>query len=352
MLTLPPSVATYWQHLHLRKKSDHISLHRQKDVRWGDWVETYHAVTGDVVNKAYCPPVENFSASVSARFLPDASLCLISGGHYYVERTEKRTAQDNIDVYCIQFYCHTGGSELECSKGSFGLQSGDLIFYDATQPMSAHHADYQLCKLMLPREKLSGYISAQRSHPIQIFRGNSTPLPIIRQLMLSLSTEINTLTDDQYTSIVDCIAELVGQIVSHQDNENSSSTLSRSVQHLRRLQAKGLLRHNLSNPDLSSDDLAHLMGISRSTLYRLLDPMGGFAKYLRTMRLARARQLLRLQNRKEIGELAEACGFKHLSTFSKVFRSEFDMSPSEMLNELHRSKGTPLNTYIHWAKAQ
>ena len=61
-------------------------------------------------------------------------------------------------------------------------------------------------------------------------------------------------------------------------------------------------------------------GLSRASLYRLFEPAGGIAKYIRKARLSRAFQEIttaELSNRR-IGHIAYALGFKNVSAFSQI----------------------------------
>ena len=46
----------------------------------------------------------------------------------------------------------------------------------------------------------------------------------------------------------------------------------------------------LASPDLSANSIAAEFGLSRASLYRLFEPAGGIAKYIRKVRLSRAYQ--------------------------------------------------------------
>jgi AraC-like DNA-binding protein len=77
------------------------------------------------------------------------------------------------------------------------------------------------------------------------------------------------------------------------------------------------------------DKLARTFGLSRASLYRLFEPVGGVASYIRTRRLARARQELTtpgLEDRR-IGPIAYRAGFQSIPAFNRAFRAAYGQTP-------------------------
>ena len=86
---------------------------------------------------------------------------------------------------------------------------------------------------------------------------------------------------------------------------------------------------NLGARDLGVDKLARTFGLSRASLYRLFEPVGGVASYIRTRRLARARQELTapgLEDRR-IGPIAYRVGFQSIPAFNRAFRAAYGQTP-------------------------
>lgn len=92
--------------------------------------------------------------------------------------------------------------------------------------------------------------------------------------------------------------------------------------------ARRLVRRRLAEPDLSPDTLCRELGVSRSRLYRLFEPIGGISSYIRRQRLLQARHaLMDVSDTRSIVRIAEQWGFTDASTFSRAFRHEFGLSP-------------------------
>jgi YesN/AraC family two-component response regulator len=87
---------------------------------------------------------------------------------------------------------------------------------------------------------------------------------------------------------------------------------------------------HVDDSDFSTEDLAHEVGMSRSSLHRKLQALTNQPthEFLRTLRLKRAAQLLK-QTAGTVTEIAYAVGFTNPSHFSKIFRQQFGQSPSE-----------------------
>ena len=86
----------------------------------------------------------------------------------------------------------------------------------------------------------------------------------------------------------------------------------------------------LSDSDLSVEDLASDMNLSRVQLYRKVKAISGSSpvELLRTARLKRAYQLL-LTTDKTVSEVAYSVGFSSPSYFTKCYKDEFGMLPGE-----------------------
>ena len=91
------------------------------------------------------------------------------------------------------------------------------------------------------------------------------------------------------------------------------------------------VRSNLRSPLLGPDRLCREAATSRSQLYRLLEGEGGVARYILRRRLSESFAILcDTTNNFSIAAIAETLCFADASNFSRAFRREFGMSPSEV----------------------
>lgn len=116
---------------------------------------------------------------------------------------------------------------------------------------------------------------------------------------------------------------------SDQENEDEPVPVSHFITRF-----KEVIEARLEDSDVSVEDLAADMNLSRVQLYRKVKSLSGRSpvELLRTARLNRAYQLL-LSSDKSVSEVAYAVGFSAPSYFTKCFRDEFGVSPSEVSNE-------------------
>ena len=91
-----------------------------------------------------------------------------------------------------------------------------------------------------------------------------------------------------------------------------------------------LVDEELSNPHLDIDYLARELTVSRVQLYRKVKTMTGrsTSAFIRLLRLQKA-QLLLTTTELNISEIAYKVGFTDPSYFTRVFREEYGITPSE-----------------------
>ena len=87
---------------------------------------------------------------------------------------------------------------------------------------------------------------------------------------------------------------------------------------------------NLTKTDLSVEDVARALGISRMQLYRKVKAVlgTGVTDFIQSLRLTKARELL-LDEQRTVADVAYELGFSSPSYFSTSFRARYQLSPSE-----------------------
>jgi signal transduction histidine kinase/ligand-binding sensor domain-containing protein/DNA-binding response OmpR family regulator len=97
--------------------------------------------------------------------------------------------------------------------------------------------------------------------------------------------------------------------------------------------AIALVESNISNADFSVEELSRELGMSRVHLYKKLLSITGKTpiEFIRTIRLKRAAQLLK-KSQLTISEIAYQVGFNNPKYFTKYFKSEFNVLPSQYIS--------------------
>lgn len=98
------------------------------------------------------------------------------------------------------------------------------------------------------------------------------------------------------------------------------------------------LENNLTNPQLSVENLSKQIGMSRGTLYARLLAMTGETpvEYIRSFRLNKAVSLMEKKNM-TISETAYEVGFTTPNYFTRSFKEKFNMLPSEYIAKIRKA---------------
>jgi YesN/AraC family two-component response regulator len=97
---------------------------------------------------------------------------------------------------------------------------------------------------------------------------------------------------------------------------------------------KGIIEGRISDEKLGVESLAEEIGLSRVQLYRKINALTGISvnDFIRKLRLQKGAQLL-LQNWGTVAEIAYEVGFSNPSYFSKCFKDQFGVIPSNYYDQ-------------------
>ncbi|MBO4411448.1 MAG: helix-turn-helix domain-containing protein [Lachnospiraceae bacterium] len=113
------------------------------------------------------------------------------------------------------------------------------------------------------------------------------------------------------------------------EKENEKQSLKRDIlEHINR---------QLSNSELNAAMIAEEFGITEKRVYETVRMVTGktFKEYVTNERMNKAASLL-FRSEQDIAEIADACGYNNASTFYRLFRSYYGISPGSF-----RKTGTP-----------
>ncbi|MCR6497451.1 helix-turn-helix domain-containing protein [Shinella sp. CPCC 101442] len=180
--------------------------------------------------------------------------------------------------------------------------------------------DDLLITLFLPR-------TWSAAHPSSI-QVDSAALNFLAQYTVLLHRSLSHLREGDLPHIVTATASLLSAVLMSCDDPPAAA--HGALDAIAAARITRVIAQRLADRDLTPDRLCRAAGVSRSCLYRIFEPAGGVSSYIRRKRLLRTRDILADQSdRRTIASIAEGWGFTEASAYSRMFKKEFGMSPSE-----------------------
>ena len=103
-----------------------------------------------------------------------------------------------------------------------------------------------------------------------------------------------------------------------------------------------VIEEHVSEPEFGVDELCEEIGVSRPALYRKIKSLTGLSaiRFLRSIRLKRAAQLLASDENMSVSSVMYATGFSNMSYFSRIFFDEFHVLPKDWYGRSHAADGS------------
>jgi AraC-like DNA-binding protein len=208
--------------------------------------------------------------------------------------------------------------------------------HSLARPLEAQADGDGVLTLFVPRDLFPGAeLDALLDLPLE--RGSGS---LLADYLLALNRRLPRLAQSELASVVEATRCLIAACASPSRDRLAAARAPIELTLLER--GRRLIRRRLAEPELSPEMICKELGVSRSRLYRLFEPIGGISHYVRRQRLLQARHaLLDPSDTRSIVRIAEQWGFVDASTFSRAFRHEFGFSPKAAREAGRTGNGYP-----------
>jgi AraC-like DNA-binding protein len=238
-------------------------------------------------------------------------------------RTARRIKADGVDHYVLivllEGYWHgrVGQNTVEC-------RAGEACLFDLGRPVDAQ-ADATTIALLIPRASIDRAVEPFDMHGL-VHRGVGA-----RLLIDHLRSVVGLLPSTDEAEAPLLAAATLGVLSTALNLQRlalPAPALPATPAQLNRV--KRYIARNLAQK-LTADTICDALAMSRSSLYRAMEPLGGVAAYVQQRRLLRVHELLSLPAESaSITTLAQTHGFASASQFSRAFRRAFGYSAADL----------------------
>ena len=260
-----------------------------------------------------------------------------------VRRSKSGIAQSHDDQEYLYFLFQLRGSQLVEQAGRAALATpGSLVIYDSATPFTLRTKEYyEQAVLELPADEAFARAGVRRSDYLlaKTFDCDGAMGSVAAFFVSLARTQVSDphgahRLEPQAPALGASLIGLLSPPRSHADAPDAPEAARRS-------EVLAYMRAHLADPDLDSEGIAAGLHLSRRTLFRLFEGTGeSVMGQLRSLRLERARAMLRAQPDKPISAIALELGFSGPVQFYRAFRTTAGMTPGEY-REIAALEGTP-----------
>ena len=295
--------------------------------RLGHWRE---AVARNLVD-VDCRQVqrEDFAGAFKVFSAGECGLATLRGSRHVATRDRDCIRRTGGEFFML-FLQQTGRMGVEINAQEFTVQPGDFFLYDAAVPHRLIFSEpFEHIAIRVPRLLVNqNWRALHQRGCFQL----SPREPLSRIAAAALEASANSLermSADDLGIAVENVIDLFSAGSSKAgsappDARGGNATFAR---------ARAVIQSRLRDPDLTPDEVAAELRISRRALNKLFEAQGiGPMEYVILERLEQAARDLSSpgQRSASVTEIAFRWGFKNSSHFTKRFRQHYGKMPSEL----------------------
>lgn len=245
------------------------------------------------------------------------------------QRDPLTIARGGLDHICLVIHTE-GGCALDVEGRSAEAHPGDVCFLDMSRLVTLRAPNYASLTLLLPRATLQPYVADLDALHGRILRKARPLNAMLVSHLQTLFAEAPTLNAADGDAAAKGTAALIAAFAGVAGDGREVIARSKSAATL--LTFRQHIEKHLGDLDMGPESLCRQFGVSRATLFRAFEPMGGVRRYILQRRLARARRLIADPARADqrVGAIAFQCGFGNASVFNRAFQRAFGMSPTDL----------------------
>lgn len=220
-----------------------------------------------------------------------------------------------------------------------GGHMGQIRIIDMTRPFDMSTGAYASLYVITSRAQLEG-CSDLDFHGLMVTE-DSVSGRLLGSHLRALAEVVDRMTVREAGAAAAAILALLGgAIMAH---AKPASGGPRPIEKMLLASGRQFIEQRLDDVELSPESVRRHLGVSRSLLYKVFEPLGGVSAFIQGRRLDQAFDSI-LQDRAErhtLGEVAYRHGFRSDAHFSRAFRGRFGVTPGRLrrLGEAARREG-------------
>jgi AraC family transcriptional regulator, positive regulator of tynA and feaB len=224
-------------------------------------------------------------------------------------------------------FVHRGVELVREGSRELALTPGDVVLWDGRQPTEVEIVEpFYKRTLLFPRERVLALCPRLDELSALPSLEGSAPARLLVRYMNALAVELGQLDAAGGAAAANAALELLRVAVEPSVPSSRSATRAAMRAELRRY-----VRTRLQDPLLGPSSIARAYAMSVRALHALFeDADTSVAGLVRSERLARCLEDLRRPNGGSVTDIAFRWGFCDPAHFSRVFKREFGVTPSEV----------------------
>lgn len=251
----------------------------------------------------------------------------MSGGTYGYGRDHRKVAATGLDLILVQIIAE-GNDRRRAYRDEVETRVGDVCLLDLTR---SFQSEAQVCgnfSLAIPREALAARDRDLDDLHGRILRHDSPAARLLKGHVETIWSMAGNLSIHDAPAVGRSTIDLLAGLALPASDR---LVTRRAVSESRLTQIRRFIDANLREPSLGPEMLSRRFGLSRASLYRLFEPLGGVREHIQGRRLRRAFDALTDPSLRHLPliQVAEGHGFGAWSSFARAFKARFGMSPGE-----------------------